>query len=132
MIKSSPKKYGQIQLTKLLAEQAKAKLASTESWHSIRQVIWFNPTEDSSLRLTHSGYNFFKKLGYKGYEINLEQQGLVNKHLLILERHFPGVYMLVNAKKIILFDEEYASLIILMNNDLVRYLETLVQSSVDQ
>lgn len=130
MIKSTPKKYTQTQLTKILAQEAKL-LGPGNNWQSLRQTIWFNPTEDNSLRLNHAGYSFFKKLGYKGHEINIETQVLANKHLLILERHYPGVYMLVNAKKIILFDDEYASLILLMDNDLIRYLETLVQNSVD-
>lgn len=122
------KKYNQISLTKILAEEAKL---SPGSWQTLRQTIWFNPTDENSLRLSHAGYSFFKKHGYKSYEITLENQVLANKHLLILERYFPSVYMLVNAKKIILFDEEYVSLIILMNNDVALYLENL-NKSVDQ
>lgn len=119
------KKYNQIQLTKILAEQAKL---SAGGWQALRQNIWFNPTDENSLRLNHLGYNFFKKNGFKCYEISLDEQILANKHLLILERHFPGVYMLVNAKKIILFDEEYVSLIMLMDNNVVDYLENLAKS----
>lgn len=132
MIKSTPKKYSQVQLTKILAQQAVPVYGTVQAWQTLRSTIWFNSTEEHSLRLNHVGYNFFKKLGYKGYEINLDTQVLANKHLLILERHYPGVYMLVNAKKLILFDEEYVSLIMLMDNNVIRYLETLVQNSVDQ
>lgn len=119
------KKYNQINLTRLLAEQAKMQAGS---WQSLRQTLWFKPTDNNSLRLTYVGYNFFKRQGFTSYEITLENKGLANKHLLILERYYPGVYMLVNAKKIILFDEEYASLIILMNGDIMGYLENLEKS----
>lgn len=128
MKKSSLKKYSQVQLTKLLAQDSNWQGGA---WSHLRQTIWFNPTDDNSLRLSHAGFAFFKSLGYKGYEFTLESTFLANRHLLILERYYPGVYMLVNAKKIILFDDEYANLIILMGGDFTRYLDNLEQNSID-
>ena len=98
MTKFIPKKYNQIQLTKALAAQA--NLGPGE-WQTLRRTIWFNPVDDNSLRLNHNGFSFLKRCGYKNYEIEISPHFLANKHLLALERFFPGVYLLVNAKKII-------------------------------
>ena len=132
VIKSSPKKYSQIQLTKILAKETQNLQDFASFWQLLRQQIWYNPTDDNSLRLNYKGYLLFKKLGYKCHEVVLDSQILVNKHLLILERHYPGVYVLPTAQKIILFYEDYVTLIILMGGDLIGYLENLANSSVDK
>jgi hypothetical protein len=127
VIKFIRKKYNQIQLTKALATQA--NLGPGE-WQSLRRTIWFNPIDDNSLRLNHNGYSFLKRCDYKSYEIEISPYFLANKHLLALERLFPDVYLLVNAKKIIVFDEEIAVLLHLIDGNLMQYLDNL--GSVDK
>lgn len=127
MTKFIHKKYNQIQLTKALASHA--NLGPGE-WQSLRRTIWFNPVDDNSLRLNQNGFSFLKRCGYKSYEIEISPHFLANKHLLALERFFPGVYLLVNAKKIIVFDEEIAVLLHLTDGNLIQYLDSL--STVDK
>lgn len=122
MTKSIHKKYSQTQLTKLLAEEAKL---GPGGWIPLRQTIWFNPVDDNSLRLNHNGYSFLKRAGYQSYEIEIKPNVLANKHLLILERYFPDVYLLVNPKKIIVFDDQSVVMLELMGGNLVQYLENL-------
>ena len=50
---------------------------------------------------------------------------LSNKHLLQLEKHFQGMYYLLKGKIFFTFDEQEASMLVLMNNDLKNYLENL-------
>lgn len=129
MKKYTHKKYTQSQLTKIFAQEAKLSISA---WQSLKQTLWFNPTDDNSLRLSYTGYNFLRKHGYKGIEINLKPHILANKHLLMLERYYPGVYLIMpNAYKIILFDEDIASFVLLMGGNMIAYLENLEKISVD-
>jgi hypothetical protein len=116
------KKYNQVQLTKALAEESDL---GPGGWIALRRTIWYNPVDDTSLRLNQNGYSFLRRAGYQGFEIEIKPSFLVNKHLLAIERYFPGVYLLVNAKKIIVFDEEIASMLYLLDGNLIQYIDNL-------
>ncbi len=91
----------------------------------LRYSLWFNPNNESSLRLSLQGHKFLiQELKLKTYKFELSRI-LVNKHLLMLERHFQGVYYLLGVDKIVVYDEQEASMLTLMNGDLATYLENL-------
>ena len=122
-IVSTPKSHSQSQLTKKYLE-----LAGTQTdlnYQDFRKAIWWNFTDDNSLRLTAFGFRFLVKiLNIKHYSFTLKQR-LANKNLIQLERYFPGVYFLHQNELIIVFDETDASMLALLDGDLKTYLENL-------
>lgn len=117
------KKYTQKQLTKIFISQLNAG-----SIKDLHYKIWYNPTDENSLRLTLEGLRFLiSELKLKSYEFELETP-LKNKHLIQLERYFQSVYYLMK-KKIIVFDEEEAVMLSLHANDLPTYLKNLESTS---
>lgn len=98
---------------------------SKRSLTTFRYAIWNNPKDNNSLRLSLAGYKFVvTELKIKAYQFEMKRM-LANKHLLILERHFQGMYYLLGAHKIVVFDEQEASMLSLMDGDLATYLENL-------
>lgn len=125
MTKSSLKRYTQRQLTKIFVEQAGIPVASTTD---MQRRWWKNPTDDSSLRLTLAGLQLVKAvLKLQSYEFALPEE-LTNHHLLQLERQFKGMYYLLKRQKIIVFEEEEATMLTLYGNDLKGYLDNLEQN----
>jgi len=122
-IVSTPKSHSQSQLTKKYLE-----LAGTQTdlnYQDFRKAVWWNFTDDNSLRLTAFGFRFLVKiLNIKHYSFTLKQR-LANKNLIQLERYFPGVYFLHQNELIIVFDESDASMLALLDGDLKTYLENL-------
>jgi len=123
--RSTPKRYSQRQLTEIFAHQANITSPTAE----LRQIIWVNPTDPDSLRLSLQGLQFVKaNLKLASYEFELSKE-LTNQHLLQLERLFQGPYYLLRRKKIIVFEESEAVMLNLYGSDLGNYLDSL---SVDQ
>jgi hypothetical protein len=90
-----------------------------------RYELWFNPTDDNSLRLSFSGYKFVKvKLNLMSYDFDLDEP-LSNRNLLQLERYFQGMYYLFKNTKLIVFDEQEATMLTLHSSDLKTYLDNL-------
>jgi len=120
--KSSPKRYTQRQLTEAFLTAASIPVQQLSIW---QQRIWFNPTDNQSLRLNMVGYKFIlENVKVTGYDYKLSSP-LSSKNLLQLERYFQGPYFLLQNKKIIVFDEAEASMLSLMDGDLRTYLENL-------
>ena len=116
---STPKRFTQKQLTKTFAELSKRDVSK------LSYGLWNNPKDPDSLRLSLPGYKFLvQDLKLKSYVFELSRI-LANKHLLLLERHFQGMYYLLGAHKIVVFDEQEAAMLSLMDGDLVSYLENL-------
>lgn len=115
-----PKRYTQTQLTKIFAAQ------SSQSAATLKNYIWFNPTNNLSLRLTLNGYRFVvEQLRLQTYSYTLPKP-LNNRNLLQLERYFPSIFYLINTNpKIIVFDEQEAAMLALYGNDLPGYLDSL-------
>lgn len=118
-IKSTPKRYTQLQLTKIFSEQSKRAVADLK-------FIWHNFTNDTSLRLSMTGFQFLiKELKLKAYYFELDKP-LTNKNLIQLERLFPGPYYYWSrTNKFIVFDEQDAVWLELQANDLAGYLDNL-------
>jgi hypothetical protein len=96
---------------------------------TLRYAIWNNPKDNNSLRLSMAGYRFVcVDLKLKSYKFDLKTH-LANKHLLLLERHFQGMYYLLGSHKIVVFDEQEAAMLSLMDSDLITYLENLESST---
>lgn len=120
--KYSPKRYTQKQLTKAFLISAEIPL---DNFITFKNRIWFNPTDNQSLRLNLIGYQFLMDtVKLKSYEYKLNVP-LSSKNLIQLERYFQGPYFLFQNKKIIVFDETEASMLSLMDSDLRTYLENL-------
>lgn len=123
--KSTPKRYTQRQLTKIFCQQANVPIAQTTE---MQQRWWKNPTDANSLRLTLQGLQFVKAvLKLTSYEFPLRDE-LTNHNLLQLERVFKGMYYLLKRQKLIVFEEEEATMLTLYGNDLRGYLENLEQN----
>jgi hypothetical protein len=116
--KSSHKKYTQLQLTEIFASQ------SNHHPNRLQYIIWNNPKKNDSLRLSMSGYSYvIKDLGYVSYRFELDPP-LTNKNLLQLERFFPSMYFILQDKFFV-FDQEEASMINLIDGNIVAYLNNL-------
>ena len=118
MTKSTHKRYTQPQLTEIFASQ------SNHHPKLLQYTIWNNPKKNDSLRLSVSGYSYVvKELGYVSYRFELDPP-LTNKNLLQLERFFPSMYFILQDKFFV-FDQEEASMINLMDSNIVAYLNNL-------
>lgn len=116
---TSPKRFTQTQLNKMFAEMG------GKHPDKLRYAVWNNPKDPHSLRLSLAGYKFLVgDLKLKSYKFELKRI-LANKHLLTLDRHFQGMYYLIGADKIVVFDEQEAAMLSLMDGDLVGYLENI-------
>jgi hypothetical protein len=120
------KRYTQRQLTKIFVEQAGIPHGNTTE---MQKRWWKNPTDANSLRLSLQGLQLVKAvLKIQSYEFALPEE-LTNHHLLQLERQFKGMYYLLKRQKIIVFDEEEATMLTLYSNDLPSYLDSLESQS---
>lgn len=119
---SFPKRYTQNQLTDIFAE-----LSGIHS-SKIHYTVWNNPKNPNSLRLSISGFDFVtRKLNFSHFKFELNPP-LTNKNVLQLERYFNGMYFIV-SNKFVVFDEQDASMLTLMDGDLVAYLNNLENAS---
>jgi hypothetical protein len=123
--KFTHKRYTQRQLAKIFCQQADLPVGQTTEM----QQRWFkNPTDPNSLRLTLAGLQFVKAvLKLQSYEFPLQEE-LTNHGLLQLERVFKGMYYLLKRQKLIVFEEEEATMLTLYSNDLRGYLDNLEQN----
>lgn len=122
MTVSSPKRYTQSQLTNIFAE-----LVNSHPSKLIYQ-LWNNPKDNRSLRLSINGFRFVtSELKLTAYKFEVDTP-LTNKNLLQLERYFQGMYFILRDK-LFVFDEAEASMITLMDGDIVKYLLNLESTS---
>lgn len=123
VIPSTLKRYSQAQLTAIFA-----KIVNQHP-SQLSYIIWNNPKNPTSLRLSLSGYNFVvKELKINSYKFEVNPP-LTNKNLLQLERYYTGMYFIL-ANKFVVFDEQDASMLSLINGDLQTYLKNLEQASI--
>jgi hypothetical protein len=119
---SSLKRYTQTQLTDIFAEMVGKR--SSQLWY----MIWNNPKDPNSLRLSLSGFKFVTSdLNIKSYKFDISPP-LTNRNVLQLDRYFGGMYFIL-PEKFVVFDEQDASMINLMDGNLVAYLNNLERSS---
>lgn len=88
---------------------------------------WQNPTNSNSLRLTTVGYKWFTTVAkLKAYEIKLpEEQQILPKHYLQLEKCFEEPYYIKGRKAIVVFGERDAVMLQLHAGNLAAYLDNL-------
>jgi len=88
---------------------------------------WYNPINHNSLRLTHVGFKWFTQHGkLKSYEIKLpEDQKILPKHYLQLEKLFEEPYYIKSRASIVVFGERDAVMLQLHAGDLTSYLNNL-------
>ena len=117
-----PKRYTQLQLTKIFIQQADLPIGITTD---MQRRWWKNPTDPNSLRLSLQGLQLVKAvLKLQSYEFELSEE-LTNQNLLQLERLFKGMYYLLKRQKIIVFESEEATMLHLYGNNLKSYLDNL-------
>jgi hypothetical protein len=92
-----------------------------------RQIIFFNPVNHNSMRLTRAGFKYLKQyLDITYYEFRLKEK-ITPKILLHLERYIEYPYFILSLSKIIVFDEQTAIMLQLHDGDLETYLNNLEQ-----
>jgi hypothetical protein len=113
------KRYTRTDLNKIFAAQ------SGQNEILFKNYIWFNNSNDSSLRLTLNGYNFLiEKCKLKSFCFKIDCL-VTNKLLLQLERYYPSLYFLLPMQgKLYTFDDDSTAMLILMDGD----IKTLLQN----
>lgn len=92
-----------------------------------RALIFFNPTNHRSMRLTKAGFLLLQKqIKLTYYEFVLVDK-IKPKVLLQLERHIQYPYFIHSLSKIMVLDETTAIMLQLHGNDLETYLNNLEQ-----
>jgi hypothetical protein len=87
------------------------------------QFWWHNPTNPSSLRLSHAAFSVLRKHPeIPRWEIKTLST-IKPKTLLQLERHFSGPYYLQSLTVIHVFKETEASMLFMHGGDLQQYLD---------
>lgn len=107
------KKYTQTQLNKIFAIQSNKPLIK------FKNIIWFNNSNDNSLRLTLAGYDFLtKECNLQSYSFRMKYP-ITNKMLLQLERYYPSFYFLLPYNNLFYsFEDENTTMLILLDGDL--------------
>jgi hypothetical protein len=94
---------------------------------SPRAIVFFNPINHDSMRLTREGFVLLKQLKLKYYDFKL-LSAILPRQLLQLERHIHHPYFVHNLSKISIFDEASAIMLQLHGGDLATYLKNLDQT----
>lgn len=122
---STHKRYTQRQLTDMFCQLASIPKGFMSQ---MQKSWWINPTDPNSLRLSLQGLQFIKaNLKLESYEFELSEE-ITNHNLLQLERMFGSMYYLLKRKKIIVFEEQEATMITLHGNNLNKYLDNLTST----
>ena len=112
----------QLDWIKRLSELDPAGIASRAT---ARGVLWYNPTNIRSMRLTKPGLVYLsKQLKLTSYDFDLPKT-IVARVLLRLERHIHYPYYIDSTQSIVVFDELTACMLTLHNSNLEKYLDDL-------
>ena len=87
-------------------------------------VVWQNPTNPKSLRLTPLGFKLASKK-VTSYSIKLQDK-IVPKHMLMMERALSTPYFIPRLTDIVVFDQTVATMSTLHAGDLDTYLSNLL------
>ena len=94
----------------------------TEVTHQVKYIIWFNPLNSSSLRLSKEGYYYFaNRANFVFYNHNLKNK-LSPLNLVQMERHMKCPYYINNLTKVSLIEQSISMVLSLYDNDLQRFL----------
>ena len=91
----------------------------------LRSVIFHNPINHDSMRLSKKGYSFLKvHLKLVEYPITLSSS-IMPQDLLLLERHIHYPYYIPLLNRLMVFDETTACMLYLHQGNLQNYLNDL-------
>jgi hypothetical protein len=91
----------------------------------LRVVIFHNPVNRTSMRLTKKGYNLLKiHLCCTDFVIDISS-AIMPRDLLLLERRMLYPYFIQNLRRLIVFDESTACMLYLHHGNLQKYLDDL-------
>jgi hypothetical protein len=90
-----------------------------------KELVWFNPLNPNSLRLTKYGLAAIPKKEYQSHIINLAEK-IRPVHYLLLERAMPAPYYIKKMDQIYVYDEQVAIMLTLHAGDLGTYLTNLL------
>ena len=90
-----------------------------------KELVWFNPLNPNSLRLTKYGLAAIPRNEYKYHTINLVEK-IRPGHYLLLERAMPAPYYVKKMDQIYVFDEQTAIMLTLHAGDLQTCLTNLI------
>ena len=90
-----------------------------------KELIWFNPINPKSLRLTKYGLAAIPKKEFKSHTINLVEK-IKPGHYLLLERAMPAPYYIKKLDQIYVFDEQTAIMLTLHAGDLQTCLTNML------
>lgn len=82
-----------------------------------KELIWFNPLNPNSLRLTKYGLKAIPDKEFKYHKISLAEP-IKPGHYLLLERAMPAPYYIKKMDQIYVFDEQVAVMLTLHAGDL--------------
>jgi hypothetical protein len=91
-----------------------------------KELVWFNPTNPRSLRLTKYGLAAIPRKEYKSHTINLAEK-IKPSHYLLLERAMPAPYYIKKMDQIYVFDEQVAIMLTLHAGDLQTCLSNMLK-----
>ena len=90
-----------------------------------KELIWFNPLNPKSLRLTKYGLAAIPRKEYRYHTINLVEK-IKPGHYLLLERAMPAPYYIKKMDQIYVYDEQTAIMLTLHAGDLQTCLTNLI------
>lgn len=112
----------QLEWIKRFCELDPAGIASRAT---ARGVLWYNPTNIRSMRLTKTGLAYLSnQLKLTSYQFDLPKT-IVARVLLRLERHIHYPYYIDSTQSLVVFDELTACMLTLHNSNLEKYLDDL-------
>lgn len=90
-----------------------------------KELVWFNPLNPKSLRLTKYGLAAIPQNEYKYHTIKLDKI-ILPRHYLLLERAMPAPYFIKKVDQIYVFDEQTAVMLMLHSGDLETCLSNMI------
>ena len=128
MSKSSPKKYSQAQLTKILFSVSDDN-SNSNSLKELHLVVWKNPSNPNSLHLTSAGWALVVKLRMTVYKYEFNEH-LTGKVLLQLDRYLQGPFHVYgNGRRLAILDEQDHIMLELHAGNITKYLDDLEKFS---
>ena len=91
-----------------------------------KELVWFNPLNPNSLRLTKYGLAAIPQKDYTYHTIKLAKI-IKPGHYLLLERAMPAPYFIKKIDQLYVFDEQVAVMLMLHAGDLETCLTNMLQ-----
>ena len=107
-------------------QQVLTDLSLDPSTASPLYVVWFNPTNPHSLRLTKLGHHWFSKTaGLPHFSVDLGDHRIYPRQLLQLERLFQAPYYIQTVTRLVVYGESDYVMLQLHAGDLPLYLNNM-------